>query len=56
MKPQHLEPYGSVIETIGWTPLIRLSRVGAGYRTPIFGKAEYGMQENELLDAPRISR
>jgi cystathionine beta-synthase len=40
MKPQHLEPYGSVIETIGWTPLIRLSRVSTGYRTPIFGKAE----------------
>jgi len=30
-----------VLETIGWTPLIRLSRVGAGIRTPIYGKAEY---------------
>ena len=41
MKPQHLAPYGSVLDTIGWTPLIRLSRVSAGLRTPILGKAEY---------------
>jgi cystathionine beta-synthase len=39
--PQHLEPYDSVLETVGWTPLIRLSRVGSGVRTPIYGKAEY---------------
>ena len=30
-----------MLETIGWTPLIRLARVGAGVRTPIYGKAEY---------------
>lgn len=41
MKPQHQEPYDSVLETIGWTPLIRLRRVGAGLATPVFGKAEY---------------
>ena len=41
MKPQHLEPYASTLETIGWTPLIRLGRVGAGIATPVFGKAEY---------------
>ena len=41
MKPQHLEPYPSKLETIGWTPLIRLGRVGAGIATPVFGKAEY---------------
>ena len=34
-------PYDSVLETIGWTPLIRLDRVGAGLRTPVYGKAEY---------------
>jgi cystathionine beta-synthase len=39
--PQHLEPYQSVLDTIGWTPLIRLARVGAGVRTPLYGKAEY---------------
>ena len=41
MKPQHLEPYDSVLDTIGWTPLIRLGRVAAGIATPVFGKAEY---------------
>ena len=39
--PQHLEPYESVLETVGWTPLIRLARLGAGVRTPVYGKAEY---------------
>ena len=41
MTPPHLRPYDSVLETIGWTPLIRLGRIGAGLRTPIYGKAEY---------------
>ena len=41
MTPPHLRPYDSVLDTIGWTPLIRLSRIGAGLKTPIFGKAEY---------------
>jgi cystathionine beta-synthase len=40
-KPQHLTPYENVLETIGWTPLIRLGRIGRGIRTPIYGKAEY---------------
>jgi cystathionine beta-synthase len=39
--PQHLQPYDSVLDTVGWTPLIRLARVGSGLRTPIYGKAEY---------------
>ena len=41
MSLQHLKPYDSVLDTIGWTPLIRLAGVGAGVRTPIYGKAEY---------------
>jgi cystathionine beta-synthase len=41
MSPPHLRPYDSVLQTIGWTPLIRLGRIGAGVRTPIYGKAEY---------------
>jgi cystathionine beta-synthase len=41
MSDARLKVYESVLETIGWTPLIRLSRVGAGIRTPIYGKAEY---------------
>ena len=40
-KPQHLTPYDNVLDTIGWTPLIRLARIGRGIRTPIYGKAEY---------------
>ena len=40
-QPQHLKPYESVLDTVGWTPLIRLARVGSGLRTPIYGKAEY---------------
>jgi cystathionine beta-synthase len=39
--PQHLRPYASVLETVGWTPLIHLARIGGGLRTPIYGKAEY---------------
>ncbi|HET7240967.1 MAG TPA: cysteine synthase family protein, partial [Gemmatimonadales bacterium] len=41
MSDVRLKVFDSVLETIGWTPLIRLSRVGAGIRTPIYGKAEY---------------
>jgi cystathionine beta-synthase len=37
----HPKPYDDVLQTIGWTPLIRLARIGAGLRTPIYGKAEY---------------
>jgi cystathionine beta-synthase len=33
-------PLGSVLEAIGGTPLIRLSRVARGLRTPVFAKAE----------------
>jgi cystathionine beta-synthase len=41
MTDVRLKVYESVLETIGGTPLIRLSRLGAGIRTPIYGKAEY---------------
>jgi cystathionine beta-synthase len=34
-------PYASVLDTIGWTPLIRLNRVTKGIRTPVYGKAEF---------------
>ncbi len=38
---RHRRPYDSVLDTIGWTPLIRLSRVAKGIRTPLYGKAEF---------------
>ncbi len=50
MKPQHLEPYESVLDSIGWTPLIRLRRVGAGLATPVFGKAEYANPGGSVKD------
>jgi cystathionine beta-synthase len=31
----------SVLDTIGWTPLIRLNRVTDGARTPVYAKAEF---------------
>src|SRR5215212_6554464 len=34
-------PYASVLDTIGWTPLIRLTRVTRGIRTPVYGKADF---------------
>ncbi|MGD2134920.1 MAG: pyridoxal-phosphate dependent enzyme [Gemmatimonadales bacterium] len=41
MSERHRRPYDNVLETIGWTPLIRLHRVTRDVRTPIYGKAEF---------------
>jgi len=49
-SPQHRTPYESVIDTIGWTPLIRLGRIGHGIRTPIYGKAEYANPGGSVKD------
>jgi len=38
---RNLRPYDSVLDTIGWTPLIRLNRIARGIRTPVYGKAEF---------------
>jgi cystathionine beta-synthase len=35
-----LKVYDNILETIGWTPLIRLSRVTRGIATPVWVKAE----------------
>jgi cystathionine beta-synthase len=48
--PQHLQPYDSVLDTIGWTPLIHLARLGSGLRTPIYGKAEYANPGGSVKD------
>ena len=37
----HPKPYANVLETIGWTPLIRLHAVTQGIRTPVYAKAEF---------------
>jgi cystathionine beta-synthase len=38
---RNAQPYDSVLDTIGWTPLIRLNRVHDGARTPLYAKAEF---------------
>jgi cystathionine beta-synthase len=53
------QPYGSVLDTIGWTPLIRLNRVTRGVRTPIYGKAEFfnpGGSVKDRIGLPIIER
>ncbi len=37
----HLRPYSSVLDAIGWTPMIRLHRVTGAAATPVYGKAEF---------------
>lgn len=39
--PSHTKPYANILETIGWTPLVRLNRVAQGIRTPVYAKAEF---------------
>ncbi len=41
MTRRDLKVYDSVLETVGWTPLIRLTRVTRGITTPVYGKAEF---------------
>jgi cystathionine beta-synthase len=41
MPERNRTPYTSVLETIGWTPLIRLNRVTRGIRATVYGKAEF---------------
>jgi cystathionine beta-synthase len=39
-----------VLDTIGWTPMIRLSRVTRGVRTPVYAKAEFFNPGGSLKD------
>jgi cystathionine beta-synthase len=50
VTPKNLRPYDSVLDTIGWTPLIRLSRLGRDSRTPVYGKAEYANPGGSVKD------
>jgi cystathionine beta-synthase len=50
VKPRNTTPYDSVLDTIGWTPLIRLTRVTRGIRTPVFAKAEFFNPGGSLKD------
>jgi cystathionine beta-synthase len=49
-EPQHRKPYETVLDTIGWSPLVRLNRVTAGLRTPVYGKAEYANPGGSVKD------
>ena len=40
MSVRNVKPYESVLDTIGWTPLIRLNKVTRGLRTPMYAKAD----------------
>lgn len=57
--PRHRTPYANVLETIAWTPLIRLNRVTEGIRTPVYGKAEFfnpGGSVKDRIGLPMIER
>ncbi|MEJ2503771.1 MAG: cysteine synthase family protein, partial [Gemmatimonadota bacterium] len=41
LERRHARPYDNVLETVGWTPLIRLNAVTREIRTPVYGKAEF---------------
>ena len=41
MAERHLRPYNSVLELIGWTPMVRLQSVTDGSRTPVYAKCEF---------------
>jgi cystathionine beta-synthase len=52
-------PYESVLDTVGWTPLIRLNRVTRGIKTPVYGKAEFfnpGGSVKDRIGLPIIER
>lgn len=41
MTVRHARPYESVLDLIGWTPLVRLKSVTDGIRTPVYAKCEF---------------
>lgn len=41
MAERHPRPYDSVLELIGWTPMVRLHSVTDGARTPLYAKCEF---------------
>jgi cystathionine beta-synthase len=52
-------PYDDVLQTIGWTPLIRLHHITRGIRTPVYGKAEFfnpGGSVKDRIGLPIIER
>ena len=59
MNERNRQPYDTVLETIGWTPLIRLHKVTRGIRTPVYVKAEFfnpGGSIKDRIGLPIIER
>jgi len=54
MSVPHPEPYDTVLEMVGWTPLVRLNSVVDGARTPVYGKCEFMNPGGSVKD--RIGR
>jgi cystathionine beta-synthase len=50
MHERHRSAYEDVLELVGWTPLVRLKRVAAGLRTPVYGKCEFMNPGGSLKD------
>ena len=58
-QERNRRPYANVLETIGWTPLIRLNSVTRGIRTPVYGKAEFfnpGASVKDRIAMPIIEK
>jgi len=58
-SPRNTRPYDNVLETIGWTPLIRLNRITRGVATPVYAKAEFfnpGGSVKDRIGVPIIER
>ncbi|HYD52432.1 MAG TPA: pyridoxal-phosphate dependent enzyme [Gemmatimonadaceae bacterium] len=56
---RHSRPYDNVLQTIGWTPLIRLNSVTRGIRTPVYAKADIfnpGGSVKDRIGLPIIER
>ncbi len=41
MSDRNRRPHDSVLDLVGWTPLVRLRKVVDGCRTPVYGKCEF---------------
>jgi cystathionine beta-synthase len=41
MSDRNRQPFDSVLDLVGWTPLVRLHKVVDGSRTPVYGKCEF---------------
>src|ERR687894_1668059 len=59
MLDRNRTPYSSVLDTIGWTPLIRLNRIARGVHAAVYGKAEFfnpGGSTKDRIGMPIIER